>query len=152
MMVGTRRIALAIWLAAAGVNSAAARGAFHSQSRTGQLSVPRVGAATAQDPVPREQDPPPKEQEPPAKEPENKNMTVEGHVKLRDGGPAAGARIVAKGRAGTVANATADGAGKFRFTGSAGTYSLEIHAGDRSRTFKADIADGKLTPAEFTVE
>ena len=132
MMVGTLGIALAVWLAAGtGVDSATARGPLHSQ---------------------REQDPPPKEAGPPAKEPENKHATVEGHVKLRDGRPAAGARIVAKGPSATVANATADGAGKFRFAGPAGRYSLEIQAGDRSRTFKADIADGKLTPAAFTVE
>jgi len=115
------------------------------------LSDSRDGAA-AQDPAPREKDPPPKEQRPPGKEPGNKNETVEGHVKLRNGGPAAGARIIAKGPAGTIANATADGAGKFRFAGPAGSYSLEIQAGDTSRTFKADIAGGKLTPAEFTVE
>ena len=153
MMVGTLGFALAVSLAtSAGADSATVRGPFHSRSRSSQLSVPRVGAATAQAPAPREQDPPPNEQEPPAKKPENKNPTVEGHVTLRDGSPGAGARIIAKGPAGTVANATADVAGRFRFAGPAGPYSLEIHAGDTIRTFKADITDGKLTPAEFTVE
>ena len=148
-MVGTLGIVLTFGLAvASGVDAAAA----HAQSWRAQGGIHRAGTPASQDPVPQEPAPVPKEQEPAPKPEEAKHPTVEGHVKLRDGRPAAGARIVAKGPEGTTLNATADGNGRFRFTGPEGSYSLEIQAADKNRTFQAAIKGGRLTPAEFTVE
>ena len=151
-MVGTLGIVFALGLVVTPcVDPATSDAQGFGPSWPPQSSIHHAGANAAQDPVPQPA-PAPKEQEPAPKPEEVKNPTVEGHVKLRDGRPAAGARIVARGPAGAVANATADANGRFRFAGPEGAYSLEIQAADKSRTFPAEIKGGRLTPAEFTVE
>jgi hypothetical protein len=126
-MVATFAIALALWLAApAHVDSA-------------NLHWSLAVDETPQEPAPKEQQKPP-------------DVTADAHVKLRDGKPAAGAKITLTRPDGSRAETFADSNGKFQITGPEGRYALAIQAADKGGTFAATLAKGGLTPAEFILQ
>lgn len=117
---------------------------------TANSTVVRSGAALQE---PSQQEGAAKKKEGATKKKQDKpqQVTVQGRILYRDGKQAARAQVSATGPKGFRTETIADEGGRFQIVGPEGGYVLEVKVGDQQQRFTARIVEGRLEPAEFTL-